>query len=195
MPLFQTIADIDSNSDIIRRRAYGVIRVDDERFVSVQFRPYPKLVSIAEAYWAGGWGKGTYKRNRSLLYFNQPFAHRDFIVLQYMVTTLDTSWTSCAVGLSVLDKIAEIKNSNAILCELTNKKFSPRLMKRYGWEQHLHQKKRKHFIKRFYGKYPELYLHEQIAKQPRTQTANPPAVIPPLSTAEIASTPTTNQQI
>ncbi len=166
MPLFQTITNIEANRDTIQRRAYGVIQADDERFVSIRFRPYPKLISGAEAYWAGTWGKQEYKRNRCLLYFNQPLLHRNFLTLQYIVTTLNSSWTTCAVALSVLDRIAQIKQSDAILCELSYKKLSPRLMKRYGWERHLKQKKRKHFIKRFYGRYPDSFYYQEITQAP-----------------------------
>lgn len=166
MPIFESINSVEENPAILGRRAYGVIEVDSGRLTAIHFRPFPKLISIVEAKWAATrLGKTQLQPNRCLLYFNQPLWHRNFLVLQYMVSTASTSWTSCAAALSVLDHIAKIKNSDALLCELTYRRLSDRLMQRYGWQRHLVGKKRRHWIKRFYGKYPDTFLYQQLVQQ------------------------------
>jgi hypothetical protein len=65
----------------------------------------------------------------------------------------------------VLDEIARIKRSDAILAHVSNPQISDRLMWRWGWERHLVQSSKRQFIKRFYGVYPESLLHssDQLA--------------------------------
>lgn len=57
-------------------------------------------------------------------------------------------------SLIVLDEIARIKRIDAIVCEVRNLRISDRLLARWGWESHVPQSRRRHFIKRFYGTYP-----------------------------------------
>jgi hypothetical protein len=55
----------------------------------------------------------------------------------------------------VLDEIARIKQTDAIVCDVRNARISDRLLRRWGWESHVPQSRRRHFIKRFYGEYPD----------------------------------------
>jgi len=48
MALFETVTDISEGSDVLRRRAYGLIEVVEGRFSSVLLRPLPKFVSVPE---------------------------------------------------------------------------------------------------------------------------------------------------
>ena len=59
-----------------------------------------------------------------------------------------------AQSVTVLDQIAEIKHSDALLCEAFNQRISDRFLARMGWERHMESSSKRHFIKRFYGKYP-----------------------------------------
>ena len=56
-------------------------------------------------------------------------------------------------ALLVLDEIAKLKRTDAIVCEVSNWRISDRLLTRWGWESHLGESRRRHFIKRFYGDY------------------------------------------
>ena len=127
---FQTISDFGSASDqqTLRRRPYGVIEVIDARLVAIHLKPLPKMISSVEASWAGGWGKKRDQPNRVQLFYNQPIGHRNFLALKYVVSTIETRWRSVAVALSVLDWIAMLKQSDALVCELSNSRLSPRLM-------------------------------------------------------------------
>jgi hypothetical protein len=53
-----------------------------------------------------------------------------------------------------LDEIARIKGIDALVCEAWNLRLSDRLLRRCGWERHVLHSRRRHFIKRFYGRYP-----------------------------------------
>jgi hypothetical protein len=44
--------------------------------------------------------------------------------------------------------------SHAILAEVTNAAISDRALIRFGWQTHLEHSRHRHWIKRFYGKYP-----------------------------------------
>jgi hypothetical protein len=76
------------------------------------------------------------------------------LALSYIVSSGDTSLASVQRALAILDEIARIKQSDAIVCEITGPRLSDRILCREGWERHLPQSPRRHYIKRFYGKYP-----------------------------------------
>lgn len=153
MPLFETITDIAANVDKIKSRSYGMIEIEDEQLVAIQLRPWPKLISAVEAAWIGGWKHRRDKKNRCVLYYNQPMAHQNFLTLAYVQSTLGTSYASFRQSLMVLDHVAMIKGSDAILCEVTNLRISDRFLRRMGWERHMENSKKRHWIKRFYGDY------------------------------------------
>ena len=64
-------------------------------------------------------------------------------------------------SLIVLDEVARIKNADAIITEVTNCRITDKLMARFGWEPHLPNSRRRHFIRRFYGKFPK-NLEQQL---------------------------------
>lgn len=165
MPLFESITDIAENVDKIKSRSYGMIEIDNERLVSVQFRPWPKLISAVEAAWIGGWKHQRDKKNRCVLYYNQPWAHPNFLTLAYVQSTMGTSLASFRKSLLVLDHIAMLKGSDALLCEATNMRISDRLFLRWGWERHMETSKKRHWIKRFYGDYQQVTQQSQQVEE------------------------------
>ena len=58
-------------------------------------------------------------------------------------------------SLVILDEIARLKSTDAIVAEVRNLRISDRLLRRWGWESHVPTSRRRHFIKRFYGTYPD----------------------------------------
>jgi hypothetical protein len=156
MPLFQSVEQIDGNQAVIARRRYGLIEVVCGELVAVHFRPWPKIVSTAEAEWLGGWRHARHRNDQCLLYYNQPFRHSNFLALKYTVSTWGTSYRTFRRALAVLDEVARIKRTDAIVAEVTNTRISDRFLRRQGWERHLLNSPRRHYIKRFYGKYANL---------------------------------------
>ena len=67
--------------------------------------------------------------------------------------------SSCALAgrmllAEVLDEVAWLKRTDALLCDVWNERISPRLLARWGWEPHKPQPWHRNYIKRFYGTYP-----------------------------------------
>ena len=161
--LFERIFDMNESREKIVARRYGVIKVVDETFDSIQFRPWPKMISVAEATWLGGWQHKRQSRNQCLLYYNQPIGHSGFLALKYVVSTAGTSYGTFRGALVLLDEVARLKRSNAIVAEVSNGRISDRFLTRIGWERHLEKSKVRHYIKRFYGEYPD-HRNERILK-------------------------------
>jgi hypothetical protein len=153
--LFDSVDDVVADAEKIRNRPYGVIEVVDEQLVAIHLRPWPKLISSIEAKWADGWGKKRSRKNQAQVFFSQPMAHRNYLTISYIVSTLRTSMTTVTLSMAVLDYVAYLKRSDAILAEVSNSRISDRLMQRLGFERHLLESRKRHWIKRFYGQYPE----------------------------------------
>ena len=156
MPIFQTITDLVSVAETLKRRPYGVIEIVDGSFSQVRLRPFPKLVSVPDILLFGNGYHGRTQGDRFWLYYNQPLRHRNFLVLKYVVSARETSFGSLAKALDVLDYIAKLKRSDALLCDAFNWRISDKIFGRWGWEKHCPSRWHRHYIKRFYGTYPPL---------------------------------------
>ncbi len=155
-PLFQTVTDLGAGADVLKRRAYGVIEAVDGQFRRVRLRPLPKLVSAPDIMLLGRWHHRHAAGDRCLLYYNQPWRFPDFLAVKYIVSSRDTAYVTFRRVLEVLDEIARLKQSDALLCELWNSRISRRMMVRWGWQPHCPSGWHRHYIKRFYGEYPPL---------------------------------------
>jgi hypothetical protein len=155
VPLFKTITDVRRDADVLRRRRYGVIEVVDGKLHRVLLRPWPKILVGPEVLWLGRWMHERRQGDRLLLYYNQPWRCPNFLTLAYALSASQTSVRSVHVALGVLDEIARLKRSDALLADVSNWKISERFMRRWGWVPHCPTAWwHRHFIKRFYGKYP-----------------------------------------
>ena len=151
---FQTVTDLRAEAEIVRRRPYGVIEMVDGRLRGIHFRPWPKVVSVAEIWLFGGRFHHRTAGDCCLLYFNQPWGHRNYLTLSYIVSSSETNCRTARGAMLVLDEVARIKQSDAVLCEVRNVRISDRLLRRWGWERHVLDSPSRHYIKRFYGEYP-----------------------------------------
>lgn len=155
MRLFDQESDLSDPFGKIFNRSYGIIVVEAGEFSAIKFKPWPKIISTWEV---GLSGQRVHQSgrclDRCLLYYNQPLFHRRYLALKYVVSRRGTSFRSFRLATQILDEVARIKRSDAIVCEVTNPSISNRLMKRWGWERHLTDQSARHFIKRFYGEYP-----------------------------------------
>ncbi|MCA9204898.1 MAG: hypothetical protein KDA59_17710 [Planctomycetales bacterium] len=149
-----TVTDLSTDEARVRAMRHGVIEVIAERFVGVHARPWPKLASLWEVGWLGKQSQRRATHNRCLLYFSQPRRMANFLTLKYIVSSPGTSLATFRGTLLVLDEIARIKRTDAIVCEVSHGRISDRLLERWGWQAHCPDSRRRHFIKRFYGEYP-----------------------------------------
>ena len=156
MKLFDKIDNLTGNEELVAQRRYGIIAVQDERLDSIRFRPWPKVGSVLESMWASsGWGQKRLQKNRCLVYYSQPVFHSSYLVINYIESCWQTTLACVSQALTVLDQIAEIKRSDALLCEVANPRISDRVMQRFGWERQKLRSEKRHWIKRFYGEYPK----------------------------------------
>ncbi len=153
---FATIDDWDAGGELLVRRRYGVIEAAAGQAVAVHLRPWPKLIAwpeiwpVGPAYHAGGRG------DRCLLYYNQPRRFSNFLALRYIVSTPGASLATIRMALEGLDRLAQLKRTDALLCDAANLRLTDRVMRRFGWTSHKPQRWHRNYIKRFYGEYPRL---------------------------------------
>jgi hypothetical protein len=152
--LTTTIHDWEAGRDALACGRYGVIETAAGKLVAVHLRPWPKLLSWPEIWPAGSTYHARGNADHCLLYYNQPRQFANFLALKYVVSTHGTSYATLCSASIALDRIAELKRTDAILCDAANTRLSDRLLRRFGWEPYKPQRWRRNFIKRFYGTYP-----------------------------------------
>jgi len=148
-------SDFDAAAGVIRVRRYGVIEAVDGRLVAVRFRPWPKWVSLPEALFFGNRYHDRRRADRCRVYFNQPRRFSNFLAVPYLLCGRGTRLATVHAALAALDAVARIKRSDALLADVLNFRISPRLLARYGWVSHKPSRWHRHYVKRFYGEYPE----------------------------------------
>ncbi len=153
-PWFETVTDLYAQADVVRRRPYGVIEVAAGRFECLRLRPFPKVSTPLDFLLRSDCTHRRRKGNRCWLYYNQPRNHRNFLALKFIFSSRNATLASFHGALGVLDEIAQIKQIDALLCDVANTRISDRLLARWGWEPHKPQRWHRNYIKRFYGEYP-----------------------------------------
>ncbi len=157
-------------SAAIRSRRYGVIETSAGQLVAIHFRRFPKLLSWPDLWPVGSTYRASGQPDRCLLYYNQPRGHSNFLALKYIVSTSKTSFATLQAAVEALDGVAEIKQTDALLCDALNQRISDRLLQRFGWEPHTSQRWHRNYIKRFYGSYPSTPLPGFREEQPSAST-------------------------
>ncbi len=151
---FETVYELSAGIEVLKRRAYGVIEVVEGRLWRIRLRPFPKIASVPGILLFGAWRHAHCPGDRCLLYYNQPRRFPQFLVLKYVVSHKHTQYRTLRCALEVLDEIARIKQSDALLCDVANWRVTPAMMARWGWVPHCPSVWHRHCIKRFYGQYP-----------------------------------------
>lgn len=144
----------DSDLEALRLGRFGTIEVRDGRLWAIHMRRFAKFVSGLEADWLGGRFRKM-PGDGCLLYYDQPWRFPTFLALKFVISRRDCSFATFRRSLAVLDEVARVKRSDAILCDVWNTRISDRLLARWGWEPHKPQRWHRNYIKRFYGVYPE----------------------------------------
>lgn len=166
--LGETIDDFHLGRERIRTGRYGVIEMAGGSLRAIHLRPWPKLFSLAELWPTAARYHARGTADRCLLYYNQPRRQPNYLALKFIVSTPGTSYRAFRGSLAVLDAVAELKQTDAIVCDVANLRISDRLLERLGWEAHKRQRWHRNFIRRFYGHYP-----------PTTPLVDPSSVIVP----------------
>jgi hypothetical protein len=157
--MFEAITDWPSTdrqfqADRLRRGRCGVIEMADERLVRIGLRPFARRASQIEALTWGRLMHRLRRGNRCWLYYRQPRRLPQFLVLDYGISTRGATLATIRGALNILDDLARLKRSDAILCDVATGRISNRLLARWGWEPYPSGRRHRQFIKRFYGHYP-----------------------------------------
>jgi hypothetical protein len=161
--LFETVLDPIAQAEVLRRRRYGLIEMNEGRLQAIHLRPWPHRGSLLESRVLGRWWHQTRGGDRAWIYYSQPWGHSNFLALRYMVSSRDCRLATFRGALVVLDGIARLKQSDAILTDASNGRISDRLFARWGWEPLGGKARGRTFVKRFYGQHPAVALAPSLA--------------------------------
>ncbi len=138
-------------------RRNGRIVIDGARLVAVHGRWWPHWSSLLDVWF--DIRRRPLRSDRCELYYHQPWGAPNFLALSYVRSGPGTSLSTFYAATLVLDEIARWKRAHAIVAHITNPRISDRLLERWGWQAHCLSWPGRHFIKRFYGEYPEISRH------------------------------------
>ncbi len=148
------VTDLSTGIDTLRRRRAGRIVTESARLRCVSGRWWPHVGNLLQVHLDETSRRGA--PDRCELFYHVPLTSPSFLTLSYVRSSNQTSLSTFYAATLVLDEIARIKGSSAIVCNVTNGRLSDRLMARWGWESHCEHMAGRHFIKRFYGDYPSI---------------------------------------
>ena len=151
---FQTITDLTAATEALRNARYGRIEAVDGCFRAVQLRPYPCVVSAFDIAALGSLRRRMTAGDRCWLYYNQPLRSSNYLVLKYVVSSRDGALASLRRVLEVLEEIARLKQSDALLCDVSSPRITAAMLGWVGWEAYCPSRRHRHYIRRFYGSYP-----------------------------------------
>lgn len=155
MPWYEDICDLAIGRERLQAARYGMIEAVNGRFRRVQLRPFPRLVTFPEVAIVGRFRHKNAARDQCRLFYDQPWRFPNFLAVKYLISGLGTSYHTLLRCLQILDEIARIKHTDALLCDVANSRISDRFLRRQGWQPHCKQAWHRNYIKRFYGIYPE----------------------------------------
>ncbi|MEX0586186.1 MAG: hypothetical protein WD176_06060 [Pirellulales bacterium] len=148
-----TVTDIVADAELLRRRRYGVIETVDGRLSRIALLPFPKLIAIPDVFLGGLSRHRRRAGDRCWLYYNQPRRFPNYLALRYIVSSRQGTLATFRAALAVLDEIARLKRTDAILCDVALSRVSDRLLARWGWAALAPRLLHRNYIKRFYGVY------------------------------------------
>jgi hypothetical protein len=148
---FETVTDPCTDEEPLRRRRFGCIETIDGRLRQVTLQPFPKLISVVETVLFGRWFHRR-AEDRCLLYYSQPWNFSNFLAVKYVVSGGQTRMATLHRALDVLEEIARLKRSDAILCDVANRRITDRMLGRRGFVPHCPSRWHRHFIKRLYSR-------------------------------------------
>jgi hypothetical protein len=145
----QTVIDLVEGAAALRAGRAGEIEIIGGQLHAIRLRRFARRVSLLESWLQGRWHHARRPGDCCRLYYHQPRQFPNFLALDYVVSTRGASFATFRRALTVLDEIARLKESDALLCDASNARISDRLLARWGWQSHAPMRWRRNFIKRF----------------------------------------------
>ena len=137
------------------------------QLVEIQHRLLCGNVSVTEVWLQAKFGRRD--DDCCWLDYHQPLGMPSFLTLDYIRTGTLASYQTFIGACHILDEIARIRSTAAIVAHVTNRNLTDRLMMRHGWERHMEDWKGRHWIRRFYDGYPKSRIHRYT-----TESNKPP---------------------
>lgn len=150
------LMDFAADEPALRRLRSGRVEMRGGQFVCVRPLWFPARASIAQVWFQSHWRRG--EPDQCLLDYHQPLGSPGFLVLDYVHSGPETRLATFRGALEVLDEIARLRGTLAIVAHVSTHAISDRLLTRWGWQQHMHHRTGRHWIKRFYDGYPDSRL-------------------------------------
>lgn len=147
-------SDLSSQSGNIARITRGRIVMRAGRFVAIEEHWARSPVSIAQIWWQSNHGR--LRGDECRLDYHIPRGLPSFITLDYIRSGTQTQYQTFVGACHILNEIARLRRSDAIVAHVTNGRISDRFLARLGWERHQEHWRGRHFIRRFYSGYPVL---------------------------------------
>ena len=157
MPKYQsqrTVLPIDD--DRLQTCRHGMIAAEHGQVRAIDVRRFGRSASWLGIALVGSRLHRRAQGDRCYVYFTQPRSCPDYLSLTYVWSSGDCSLSTLRAAMAALDQVAEIKRSQAIVCDVWNWRISDRLLRRAGWEAHCPMRWHRNHIKRFYGRYPKI---------------------------------------
>ena len=138
-----------------RRRPYGVIRAADGRLGEVRIRPFPKIASVPEATYLGGWRHRLWPATAFGCTTISRGGFATSSSCAYVVSNRDTSLATVRLALEALEEIARLKRSDALLCDAGNWRNSGKAARSPRLVAALPHPLASALYQAVYGQYPE----------------------------------------
>ncbi len=86
------------------------------------------------------------------------------MVLDYVRSGPSTRLATFRGACQILDEVARLRQSVAIVAHVSTEAITDRLLVRWGWQRHAGNLKGRHWIKRFYDGYPSVDIPRYLDK-------------------------------
>lgn len=141
-----TVTSVHGNEGAINSWSYGEIELSDGKLLRIRPRWWPRFGSHWESL------QDSYVRAlpEGLLraYYAFPWRAPGFLSVLYAQGGPKTQYKTIARAVAVMDEIAGLRNSQAIVCQVVSNLASERLMLRWGYVPHASSLGDNHYIKR-----------------------------------------------
>jgi len=139
--------DLTEDGDAIAGITRGRIVMRAGQLIAVEQHRLRSPISIAQIWWESN--HGGLRGDECLLDYHVPRGSSSFLTLDYVRSGTGTRSKTFVGACRVLDEIARLRGSDAIVAHVTNVRISERFLTRLGWERHQLQWRGRHFIRRF----------------------------------------------
>ena len=141
-----SVTSIEGNADRIRSWNYGELELFDGKLLGIYPRWWPRIPSKWESFRDNAFRSLPTDVCRT--YYAFPRRAPGFMSVLYALSGPKTQYTTFYRAVVVLDEIARLRDSDAIVCQVINLQASERLMNRWGYVRHALARGDNHYIKR-----------------------------------------------